>query len=442
MSAVLPSHIPGRALPLTAGHLPAVVLTAIVGLSLASAPAGASQPPEDQPQERGEVAERREQELDRLLRIAERVRLDGFLQVRYLVQPGSPEVQVDRRVAEPRGVSGGLHTFALRQARIGLAGDPHPRVSYRVQMNAGAATGMPDEVGIAQAYVTVRAFGHEARENGNGPAPTATANVLIGLQPLPFGHHLQIAPATRIVPERYIGFSSAGAGLFPGQDYDLGLSVQGEARGVLEYQAGVFNGPAGPDRDFTAPDLVARVGVRPVDAWVIGVSGYLGHARERDLPIPPAVTLPPSLDRRLFGIETQWQPVTGAEFKAEYVRGRGGLRGGATLPHEYNLDPLRPFVEGATVQAFYLQLTHSPLPALTLALAYDQFNRNVDAEGAGPQQADFVERRLHAGAHYRPFDRTRVRLWFERPLAYPAFPARAAGPPRANLLTAEVQVSF
>jgi len=338
--------------------------------------------------------------------------------------------------SDARGLSGNVNTIKVRQARLGARAEVGRVGAFRLQVDAGSQSGSPRDVSVKQAYVTLRDLPEVLPEVG--------WRLHFGLQPLPFGFHLQQSPAARYVPERYIGFSGDGSGLFRRQDYDMGIALDATLGAMGSLHVGVFAGPGetfverNPDKD-----LVGRLGIEPLADVTLGVSGYLGTG--------PIETENGSGDRQrsrnLLGLDARYDPETGFGFAAEYLRGRGGQVGARALPSVYNADALRPFVDDAPVEAYFVQATYAPTPALRFVAAYDFFNRNTDAtsfslDGVAFGARDLAEERAHLGALYHLDDAVRFRLWLEQPLSYPSRPGADSPLRKAALFTAEVQFSF
>jgi len=122
---------------------------------------------------------------------------------------------------------------------------------------------------------------------------------------------------------------------------------------------------------------------------------------------------------------------------------------------------LRPYIDAATVEAYYVQAAYNVRPNVTLALGYDYFNRNADPAEDGPfsqvsfkpagasanvtlpvSRGNFVEERLGGGILYFLDPQTRLRFWYETPLNLPNLPGEADALQRSGFYTAEIQVRF
>jgi hypothetical protein len=301
-----------------------------------------------------------------------------------------------------------------------------------------------------------------------------TVDTTLGQQVTPFGYILQYSSSDREVPERFIGFSVAGTGLFPNQDRERGISLNGQIRDRITYQFGIFNGNGTTSNDLgRRKDFIGRIGIPITPTWDLGVSGYdgLGPTTDTSPASNPAATPNPNPElisgsgvlttrprvKSLFGVDTQYYFPFGASLKAEYVRGKGGLIGanaGAQVP-----SALRPFVDAAPIEAFYVQAAYNIKPNLTFVTAYDYFCRNTDPAGSGPfsqvtvgsgenaqtrrvSRGNFVEEWLHVGALYFLDQSTRLRFFYETPLNYPNLPGERDAITRTGFYTAEVQVRF
>lgn len=366
-------------------------------------------------------------------------RVDGFIQIRFTrrLSDDDESIRLGDADTDARGLSGNFNTFKVRQARIGARGQIGARTDYRLQINAGSSTGGPRNVSVNQAYITLRDLPSFSDD--------VTWQFRAGLQPNPFGFHLRESPTARSTPERYIGFSGDGSGLFRGQDYDLGAAVLAELGPLGRLDVGLFNGQ-GETAFERSPrkDVIGRLGLaEPIPNLHLGVSGYYGNgAVEADEDGSEQ-----RRTRNMVGFDARYLPETGPQFTAEYLRGRGGQVGARTLPSVYRVDALREFVDDTPVEAYFVEAGYAFTPTLRAVAAYDYFNRNTDGAGVlingiAAERSDFVESRVHAGVLYTFAERTRLRLWYEQPLNYPNVPGGADPIPRAGLFTAELQVTF
>lgn len=434
-------------------------------------------------------------ELDTLNDTAKRVRIDGYIQARFTNRATGDSRLAPEGTAQDtaRGLSGNRDTFQVRRARLNVRGDVTDRASYRFQLDARTApTAGADEITVKEAYVTVKNFGLQSIPGlgsliggvGDGKFFSAM-DLTVGQQVTPFGYYLQFSSGDRETPERYISFSDTGSGLFPNQDYDKGISLNGLVLNKFQYQLGLFNGNGTATNDLgRKKDFIGRIGIPLGGAWDLGVSGYNGEGPNTGTnlaiasPISPAAGLPgvqPSgttppvgpiglgigSDRRrvrsLVGLDTQLYLPFGAALKLEYVRGKGGLNGlnaGGQLPAA-----LRPYVDAATVEGYYAQLSYNLGTSTTFALGYDYFCRNTDPADSGPlstittgsgasavtrrlSRSNFVEERFQAGVLHYLDPSTRLRFFYEVPLNYPNAPGQAESIGRVGFYTAEVQVKF
>lgn len=461
-------------------------------------------------------------ELDTLNTARTQVRVDGYIQSRYTQRATRNRTIAPENTPQDtsRGLSGNESTFQVRRARLNIRGDVTERTAYRIQLDARTApTAGADEVTVKEAYVTIKNFPFKitprARGGGGGgdtgtqSAPAtgeqgtpgaagttgggsqgegATAaqggiadnrglvsvDTTLGQQVTPFGYNLQYSSSSREAPERFIGFSDTGSGLFPNQDYEKGVTLNGQIRDRITYQMGFFNGNGTASNDLgRRKDFIGRIGVPITPTWDFGISGYdgLGATTDTSPASNPAVTPNPNPElisgsgvlttrprvKSLFGVDTQYYFPFGASLKAEYVRGKGGLIGanaGAQVP-----SALRPLADAAVVEAFYVQAAYNIKPNLTFITAYDYFCRNTDPASSGAfsqvtvgsgesaqtravSRGNFVEERLHAGILYFLDPSTRLRFFFETPLNYPNLPGERDAITRTGFYTAEIQVRF
>ncbi len=416
-------------------------------------------------------------ELDTLNTARTQVRVDGYIQGRYTQRATRQRTIAPENTPQDtsRGLSGNESTFQVRRARLNIRGDVTERTAYRIQLDARTApTTGADEVTVKEAYVTIKNFPFRLQSPASGGKADnrAFANVdfTLGQQVTPFGYYLQFSSGSREAPERYIGFSESGSGLFPSQDYDKGVTLNGQIRERITYQLGIFNGNGTASNDLgRRKDFVGRIGIPITSTWDFGISGYDGLGATTDTspagnpaatsdPNPPLLSGASVLSIRprvksLFGVDTQYYFPFGASLKAEYVRGKGGLTGanaGAQVP-----SALRPLADAAPVEAFYVQGAYNLKPNLTLALGYDYFCRNTDPASDGPfstvmvngaavpvSRGNFVEERLGGGVLYFLDPATRLRFWYEAPLNYPNLPGQRDAITRTGFYTAEVQVKF
>jgi hypothetical protein len=430
-------------------------------------------------------------ELDTLNQARTQTRVDGYVQARYVAR-GTRDARRAPEGSSPdtsRGLNGNTDTFNVRRARINIRGDVSERAAYRVQLDAGSSAGSSSAVGIKEAYVTVKNLGLASLPGfaqltggiGDGKFFT-TQDLTLGQQVTPFGHLLQYSSSSREVPERYIAFSDNGAGLFPDQDYDKGVSLNGAILGKLQYQLGLYNGTGVTSNDLgRRKDFIGRIGVALAENWDLGISGYDGEGNNIGTTLPvaapvagvqPSGTTPPigpigfgigqqrRRVRSLVGFDTQYYfPFAGGgALKFEYVRGKGGLSGAAA---NTVTTALKPYVDGATVEGYYAQLSKNLGKSLVLVGAYEYFNRNADPADSGAlstfgsgeaarrvRKGDFAEERAHVGALYFLDPATRFRLWYEAPLNFPNPPGGPEGGSGTNVTgrsgqyTAEIQVKF
>ena len=458
-------------------------------------------------------------ELDTMNQARTQTRVDGYIQGRYTQRATRQRSLAPENTPQDtsRGLTGNESTFQVRRARINIRGDVTERASYRVQLDARTApTTGADEITVKEAYVTIKNFPFKIPpRSGGGGGDTQTApaagqqgtpespgttgggsqgegaaaaapggiadnrglvsvDLTLGQQVTPFGYYLQFSSSDREAPERYIGFSDAGAGLFPNQDYDKGVSLNGLIRDRIVYQLGFYNGNGVSTNDLgRRKDFIGRIGLPLTPTWDVGISGYDGKGATTDtttagnpsatpnpnpelLPGTGLLTTRPRV-KSLFGLDTQFYFPFGASLKAEYVRGKGGLIGanaGAQLP-----SALRPYADAAAVEAYYVQAAYNSKPNLTLALGYDYFCRNTDPAQDGPfstvtvgsgasaeqrrlSRSNFVEERLGGGVLYYLDSATRLRFWYETPLNYPNLPGQGDALAHTGFYTAEIQVRF
>nr|CAA9291883.1 hypothetical protein AVDCRST_MAG63-4428 [uncultured Armatimonadetes bacterium] len=397
-----------------------------------------------------------------------RKRIDGYIQSRYTLRGTTDRGRAPENVGQDttRGLTGNRDTFQVRRARINVRGDVTPRASYRVQLDARPSPAVgQDFVQVKEAYVTIKSFPFLLRTSQADEKPFATVDTTIGQQVTPFGYYLQFSSADRESPERYIAFSDTGSGLFPSQDYDKGVSLNGLLFGRYQYQLGFYNGNGTASNDFgRRKDFIGRIGVPLIPGrWNVGISGYDGEGPNTgtavginpDTPatfIGTGATQVAATRRRvksLLGLDTQFILPFG-DLKVEYVRGKGGLNGA-----NQNVVPsaLRSYVDAAVVEGYYAQLGFNVGNRLKVVGAYEYFNRNADPADSGPfsvfgpnalrvRSEDFAEERAHFGALYSLDAATRLRLWYEAPLNYPNAPGAAESVGRSSFYTAEVQVKF
>jgi hypothetical protein len=397
-------------------------------------------------------------ELDTLNTARTQVRVDGYIQGRFTRRGTDDALRAPENAAQDttRGITGNRDTFQVRRARVNIRGDVGERAAYRIQLDArpSPAAGQ-DFVQVKEAYVTVKNFGlgsiplvGSAFGIGDGKIFT-TQDLTLGQQVTPFGYYLQYSSSDRETPERYIGFSDTTSGLFPNQDYDKGVSLNGLIANRFQYQLGLYNGNGVSSNDLgRRKDFIGRVGLALAPNWDLGVSGYDGEGPNTGTPlriaapiapapglptVQPSNTTPPvgpigygigqvrPRVRSLVGLDTQYYFPFGAALKLEYVRGKGGLTGSNanTVP-----SALQPYVDSASVEAYYAQLSYNLGKSTTLALGYDYFCRNTDPADSGPlstittgsgagavtrrvSKSNFVEERLQVGVlHF--LERTRA----------------------------------
>ncbi len=391
-----------------------------------------------------------------------RKRIDGYIQARATVRGSENDIRAPENTGQDttRGTGGNRDTFQVRRARINIRGDVTPRAAYRVQLDARPSPAQgQDFVQVKEAYVAVRGFPLPTPATAGVP-PFLSTDLWLGQQVTPFGYYLQYSSSLRESPERYIAFSDTGSGLFPSQDYDKGVSLNGLIAGRYQYQLGVYNGNGTASNDLgRRKDFIGRIGIPLIPTvWNLGISGYDGEGNNTGTTVigsPPnligsGATAVPAVRRRvksLIGVDTQYIVPIG-DLKLEYVRGKGGLIGSAQ-----NVVPtaLRSYVDGATIEGYYAQLGYNLSPQLKLVGAYEYFNRNADPADSGPfstvgerrvRKEDFVEERAHAGALYFLDAATRFRLWYEWPLNYPNAPGGNETIGRSGFFTSEIQVIF
>lgn len=420
-------------------------------------------------------------ELDTLNLARAQVRVDGYVQARYVRRGTNNSTRAPEGTSTDtsRALNGNVDTFNVRRARINIRGDVSERGAYRIQLDAGSSGGTSAAVGIKEAYVVIKNFGPLSIPGlsnlvggiGDGKFFTSQ-DFTLGQQVTPFGYYLQYSSSDREAPERYIGFSDTASGLFPDQDYDKGASINGIVANKIQYQLGIYNGTGITSNDFgRRKDFIGRLGIPLTPNWDLGVSGYDGEGNNigsnivanGTVPVAPGAGVPRVLltrrrVRSLIGVDSQYYFPFGAALKVEYVRGKGGLNGNAA---NTVTNALKAYVDGATVEAYYIQGSYNLGTNLTLALAYDYFNRNTDPADSGPfstfgtgaaarrvSSSNFVEERVGGGALYFVDSNTRVRLWYEAPLNFPNPPggpeggAGTAVTGRSGQYTAEVQVRF
>jgi hypothetical protein len=391
-----------------------------------------------------------------------RKRIDGYIQGRYTLRGSERGDRAPENTGQDttRGNTGNRDTFQVRRARVNLRGDVTDRAAYRIQLDARTAPSSgADEITVKEAYVAVKNFPLQLPAPA-GTTPFITTATWLGQQVTPFGYYLQYSSSLRESPERYIAFSDTGSGLFPNQDYDKGVSLNGLILGRYQYQLGIYNGNGTASNDLgRRKDFIGRIGIPLIpNVWNVGISGYDGEGPNIGTTIlgsPPsligsgaaAVAATRRRVKSLIGVDTQYILPIG-DLKLEYVRGKGGLIGSAQ-----NVVPtaLRSYVDGATVEGYYAQLGYNLSPKVKLVGAYEYFNRNADPADSGPlstfgglqvSKSDFAEERAHFGALYFLDTATRFRLWYEAPLDYPNPPGGSESVGRSSFYTAEIQVTF
>lgn len=397
-----------------------------------------------------------------LQEIRRRVQFSGFMQPRFVTRFGDGNPILDNQFedSDARGLSGNRRTFKLRQARVGVQGNLNDSTAYRLELDAGSqAPGSLGSVAIRQGYgvinpfLTNRSVAEEQRTSLQG------SSLRFGLQPTPFGFHLQRSTTDREVTERYIGFSGDGAGLFRRQDYELGVSYAGEIAKRVDFQVGVFNSQGENFRDRSRrKSIVGRVGVAPFVGANVGASIVDGAGPTRDFVDGVEDVDDGELTvrrRSLFGVDAQYSTLFGVSVEFEYLRGQGGQDGNRSLPDVYNADALRPYVDAAFVAAWYAQVSFDVTKRLSVVTAYDFYNRNARPAVDGPlstievdnelrrvASSDFVEQRQHSGILFSIDQYTRLRFWLEVPLNYPNLPGRPDPIHRTPVFTSELQVKF
>lgn len=262
----------------------------------------------------------------------------------------------------------------IRRARFKAAYDADWS-QYFVQLDA-----TPRYVLVKEAYATLK-------------LPEGLA-LDAGLQLIPFGYEVLVRSSSDLdLLER-----AAVTRHFVDGEYDLGVSLRG-VRGPLSFRVGLFNGngvaawstgsgSAGLDND-QKKDVIGRVGydlgfvTGGFSGWYGKTIDYNGATNEEH-------------DRYRFGADVQvfldLLPFGGTAVKGEYLRGKTGLgSGNGGAGNDLGK-------EGA---GWYALVTQNLGPYHQLAARYEQFEKDLDLEGADPEDAVQVALHTFIGEGYK-----------------------------------------
>lgn len=372
-----------------------------------------------------------------------RYSITGYIQARAVAaDSGSTKLYPLGKVSQLAGVyngnygeGGAADEFEVRRARIYFIGRPTANSYYRAQLDfAGATTSSTTPVKVKEAadYYTPG--------DGSSKFPT----LALGQFATPFGYVLASVMSSTLTPERPLAFSesTSGFGLFNGQDYDKGLKVL-YGPGKIQFTYALINGAGTNDENiYNHFDSVAHVAYTTPDKVInIGASYYNGEAYEN--PVPTGV----EPKKELWGLDTQIKSRGGAFIDGEFVAGTFELRsynvGGVTTPATLDTDA---YVKGNQVEGYYVwsgytfnQFSTRPM---TLAADYDVFQRSKSTSGGADQSSSsYDDVNWGLGALYNLDAATRLRLWWDQPVAI-AHEPKTVEPTKVGLVTGEVQLSF
>jgi hypothetical protein len=363
------------------------------------------------------------------------------------------------------GEGGSRSDISVRRARIVFSGAPTPNTSYRAQLDFAGAVNNSS----ANQQVTVReANGTYTFGDGTSAYPSITA----GLFANPFGYVLPASSSTTITPEKPLAFSDVSTvGLFNSQDYDKGVKISyGKDNFTGTYAIVSGAGRISEDNDNHGDSIVRLAYASPTKIFNVGASYYNGFVyRARPTSGPNAATLDfPEPKKQLFGFDGQAN-YHGFFADYEFVKGTYESRsyfdvplGDSQIltgnPLGYSDDPYVKGnqVEGSYVWAGYTFNPTTPRP-LTLAADYDVFQRSISSQysklnayGTGvyvvpptnvSSGSSYDDVNIGYGALYNLDKATRLRLWYDEPIAVSHL-AGTSTPPKYGLYTAEVQVKF
>lgn len=156
------------------------------------------------------------------------------------------------------------NTFFIRTGRIDLGGLFLKRVEFKVQFDF--PTGAPSNSGTAPSAVT-----GTIQDAWLGWRPSADFGLRVGQMKEPFSQE-------QTASHRAIDFSERSVldRLAPGRD--LGIAASGKPLGgLLEYEAGVYNGNGRAVIDHNdEKDLAGRIRVTPLQGLRVGLAGTIG----------------------------------------------------------------------------------------------------------------------------------------------------------------------
>lgn len=357
---------------------------------------------------------------------------------------------------------GNRDSFELRRSRLKFTGTLTPNTKYGIQLDASGAitagAAANQQVTVREGYVAY-AFG-----DGSASQPTITA----GLFATPFGYILPGSMSNSLSPERPLGFSEAGYGIFANQDYDKGVQFSyntpqqlGPIPAGLKLTFAAINGTGrsseNTDRNI---DEIYRVAYQSQDkALGLGISYYDGQIKTPALLAAPAAGTGSTYTGRkkeLLGLDAQYISPAGPFVLAEYVGGRFEQRTAfqtTTNPLTTGLTAATTYAPGNKIDGYYVQGGYTFTPTgnhpLTFVVSYDRLNR-AEGSGSGTRfggESAFVDENIGYGVLYNLDKATRVRFYYNHPdkAAYnPQASATAGGitPHNYDLFTGELQVKF
>jgi hypothetical protein len=356
-----------------------------------------------------------------------KVKLSGYLQVRYEVSEADHDSV--RVTGSPATITpANLERFHLRRSRFKLTYDHAPWSQAVLYVDAGADR----QVRMLEAYAVL-----------TDPRTAEPRHQLwVGQFNVPFGYEIERSSSLREVPER----SRMENVLFPGER-DRGLKLASAWSPRLETTIAVINGGGTGSTEFPATDpsrakdVLGRV--RGLFGAVdVALSGYVGRA------VVPLTGPDVTLDRTRVGADAQ------AYYELARLGG-GTLRGEYWAGHQVNADsvnaltvrptsanPVTLPVAGANLNHFatdfaggYVMWVQNLGPSFQLAGRWERFDPNVDVDH------DQFER-WNAAVHWFYQGLTRLTVSYEIPRTERPDGSGGYFDPRDNLWTLQLQHTF